>query len=306
MPSTKKNKIIIAGSVAFDSIKTHAASAKNVIGGSASYASIAASYFAAPKLIAAVGADFTHKYIAPFKKRGIDLSGLQIKNGKTFEWGASYDKDFKNATTLYTRLNVFAGFEPMLAPGDAGIKTVFLANIAPALQMSVLNQMKSPALIACDTMNFWIQHNRAELARLLKKVHILFVNEAETRQLTGTYNLIKAGRQILKAGPQVVIIKLGPNGAILITKDFMCHLPPYLIDSPADTTGAGDSFGGGFTGYLAAAKNWRDMKTLKRAMAVGTVMASFAIESFSITRLAGLSKQQIDKRLADYINTMKI
>lgn len=302
----KKSKVLVAGSIAFDNIKTHVSSVKNVIGGSASYASIAASYFAKTKLIAVVGSDFTKKHISPFNNRGVDLSSLEIRDGKTFTWAASYDKDFKNATTLSTELNVFADFNPVLKNQDKKTDALFLANIAPELQLSVLNQVDSCRIAACDTMNLWIKNNKPSLLKLLKHIDIVFVNEAEARQMTGIYNLIKAGKEILKSGPKFVVIKLGPNGALLVGKEGMCQIPPYLIEKPLDTTGAGDSFGGGFVGYLASVKNWSNIKNVKRAMAVGTVMASFAIESFSIKKLAGLTDEDINQRLTKYIASTKI
>ncbi|MBQ4493409.1 MAG: hypothetical protein II972_02245 [Elusimicrobiaceae bacterium] len=301
-----KNSVLIVGSIAFDSIKTHKASAKNVLGGSASYSSISSSFFAPTKLVAIVGKDFTKKHIAIFKKRAINLDSLEVKEGKTFTWSASYDKDFKNATTLSTKLNVFSDFCPKIKEEDKDTKVVFLANIAPSLQLEVLKQLKAPRLIACDTMNLWINNNKTDLLKLLKKVHILFVNEAEARQLTGSYNLIEAGRKILKMGPKVAVIKLGPNGALLVSKDCLCQIPPYLVEYPKDTTGAGDSFGGGFVGYLASVKNWHSLKNIKRALAMGSVMASFAIESFSVSKLASVSKEAIDKRLKEYLNASKI
>jgi sugar/nucleoside kinase (ribokinase family) len=302
-----KAGVLIAGSIAFDDIKTHRARAKGVLGGAASYASIAASYFTLSKPIAAVGTDFGAAHIAPFKKRGVDLSALEVKKGRTFTWAARYDKDFKTAATLSTHLNVFKDFMPVLKPRDRRADAVFLANISPALQTSVLDQMSPrPRLVACDTMDLWIKHNRAELMKLIKRVDVLFVNEAEVRQLTGIYNLIKAGRAALEYGPRAVIIKLGPNGAMLATKNALCQMPPFLVEEPVDTTGAGDSFGGGFIGVLAGVKDWADIKNLKRGVAVGTVMASFAIESFSITRLAGLGKKEIDARIARYAAGLRI
>ena len=301
-----KNSVLIVGSIAFDSIKTHKAKAENVLGGSASYSSIASSFFADTKLVATVGKDFAKKHINIFKKRGINLDSLEIKEGKTFTWKASYDKDFKNATTLSTELNVFSEFYPKIKEQDKDTKTVFLANIAPSLQLEVLKQLKKPSLIACDTMNLWIAKEKSDLLKLLKKVHILFVNEAEARQLTGSYNLIEAGRKILKLGPKITVIKLGPHGALLVTKECLCQIPPYLVEYPKDTTGAGDSFGGGFVGYLASVKNWQSLKNIKRALAMGTVMASFAIESFSVSKLASANKKSIEKRLKEYLAASKI
>lgn len=301
-----KNKVLIVGSIAFDTIKTHKASAKNVLGGSAAYSSIASSCFADTKMVAIVGKDFTKKHIDIFKKRKINLDSLEIKEGKTFTWSATYDKDFKNAKTLSTELNVFSDFCPKIKEQDKNTEVVFLANIAPSLQLEVLKQLKEPRLIACDTMNLWIDKNKTELLKLLKKVHILFVNEAEARQLTGSYNLIEAGRKILKMGPKISVIKLGPHGALLVSKDCLCQIPPYLVEYPKDTTGAGDSFGGGFVGYLASVKNWHNLKHIKRALAMGSVMASFAIESFSVSKLASVDKKKIDKRLKEYLNASKI
>lgn len=301
-----KSNVLIVGSIAFDSIKTHKASAKRVLGGSASYSALASSFFAKTKLVATVGTDFTKKHINIFKKHGINLDSLAIKEGKTFTWSASYDKDFKNATTLSTQLNVFADFYPRIKEQDRNTEVIFLANIAPSLQLEVLKQLKAPRLIACDTMNLWIAKNKAEFLKLLKKVHILFVNEAEARQLTGSYNLIEAGRKILKMGPEITVIKLGPHGALLVSKDCLCQIPPYLVEYPKDTTGAGDSFGGGFVGYLASVKNWHNLKHIKRALAMGTVMASFAIESFSVSKLASVDRKAIDERLKEYLNASKI
>ena len=300
-----KSKVIIVGSMAFDNIKTHKSSVKNVLGGSASYSSIAASFFAKPKVIAVVGSDFTKKHIKPFRDRGVDTSGIEVRDGKTFTWAAEYDKDFKNATTICTALNVFADFAPALKPADTQPDALFLANISPKLQLDVLKQVKKPRLIACDTMNLWIKNNKAQLLKLLKSIDIVFVNEAESRQLTGIYNLIKAGKAILKMGPKVVVIKLGPNGALLLTKDAMFQVPPFLIEEPVDTTGAGDSFGGGFVGYLASVKNWNNIKHIKKALAYGTVLASFAIESFSIKKLARVSPRDIEKRFEIYTKSCR-
>lgn len=296
----KKSKVLIVGSMAFDNIKTHKSSVKNVLGGSASYSSIAASFFSEPKVIAVVGEDFTKKHIKPFRDRGVDTSCIEVKEGKTFTWAASYDKDFKNATTLSTELNVFADFAPTVKKEDAAPQALFLANISPKLQLDVLKQVKKPRLIACDTMNLWIKNNKPQLVKLLKSMDILFVNEAEARQLTGVYNLIKAGKTILKMGPKIVVIKLGPNGALLLTKDAMFQVPPFLVEDPIDTTGAGDSFGGGFVGYLASVKNWNNLKHIKKALAYGTVLASFAIESFSIKKLAQVKPEDIKKRFELY------
>lgn len=294
------NEVLVVGSVAFDTIDNANGSVKRVLGGAASYASICASYFAQPSVVAVVGTDFTENDRAAFIKRGVDLSGLQVKEGKTFHWGGSYDKDFNTAVTKFTDLNVFQNFNPVLTPQHQQAKAVFLANIDPDLQLSVLKQVKKPRLVACDTMNYWITSKKEALLKVIKRIDILFLNETEARQLTGEYNLIKAGKLLLGKGVKYVIIKLGSNGSMLVSKKGIAQLPPYILEHVHDTTGAGDTFGGGFTGYLASVKNWDTLTSIKRAMMIGNVMASFTIESFSVTRLAGLTRRDINKRLKEY------
>ncbi len=292
--------MLVVGSVAFDTIDNANGSVKRVLGGAASYASICASYFVQPSIVAVVGTDFTEKDCAPFIKRGIDLSGLEMKEGKTFHWGGSYDKDFNTAVTKFTDLNVFQDFNPVLSLQQQQAKAVFLANIDPELQLSVLKQVKHPRLVACDTMNYWIASKKEALLKVIKRVDILFLNETEARQLTGEYNLIQAGKMLLGKGVKYVIIKLGSNGSMLVSKKGIAQLPPYILEHVHDTTGAGDTFGGGFTGYLASLKTWDTLKSIKRAMMIGNVMASFTIESFSVDRLAGLTQRDINKRLKEY------
>ena len=294
------SEVLVVGSVAFDTIDNANGSVKRVLGGAASYASICASYFVQPSVVAVVGTDFTDTDRAPFIKRGVDLSGLQVKEGKTFHWGGSYVKDFNTAVTKFTDLNVFQDFNPVLSLQQQNAKAVFLANIDPELQLSVLKQVKKPRLVACDTMNYWISSKKEMLLKVIKRIDILFLNETEARQLTGEYNLIKAGKILLSKGVKYVIIKLGSNGSMLVSKKGIAQLPPYILEHVHDTTGAGDTFGGGFTGYLASLKNWDTLKSIKRAMMIGNVMASFTIESFSVARLAGLTKRDINKRLKDY------
>ena len=300
-----KNDILVIGSVAFDTIENANGHAKRVLGGAASYASICASYFAAPSIVAVVGTDFTVKDKAPFVKRKVNLNGLEVKEGKTFHWGGSYDKDFNTAITKFTDLNVFKDFKPVLSKTQQQAKTVFLANIDPELQLSVLKQVKHPRIVACDTMNFWISSKKPALLKVIEQVDILFLNETEARQLTGIYNLVAAGKWLLKKGVKYVIIKLGSNGSMLVSKKGIAQLPPYILEHVHDTTGAGDTFGGGFTGYLASLKNWDNLTSIKRAMMIGNVMASFTIESFSVSRLAGLTKRTIDKRLKEYTDMLR-
>ena len=299
------NEILVVGSVAFDTIENANGRVKRVLGGAAIYSSICASYYAQPSIVAVVGTDFTEADRAPFVKRGVDLTGLEIKKGKTFHWGGSYDKDFNTAVTKFTDLNVFQDFNPVLTAEQKNAKAVFLANIDPELQLSVLKQVKKPRLVACDTMNYWISSKKETLMKVIKKIDILFLNETEARQLTGEYNLVKAGRLLLKQGVKYAIIKLGSNGSMLVSKKGIAQLPPYILEHVHDTTGAGDTFGGGFTGYLASQKNWNTLQAIKRAMMIGNVMASFTIESFSVDRLANLTRRDINKRLKEYTSMLK-
>jgi sugar/nucleoside kinase (ribokinase family) len=299
------NEILVVGSVAFDTIENANGRVKRVLGGAASYSSICASYYAQPSIVAVVGTDFTENDRAPFIKRGVDLTGLEVKKGKTFHWGGSYDKDFNTAVTKFTDLNVFQDFNPVLTAEQKNAKAVFLANIDPELQLSVLKQVKKPRIVACDTMNYWISSKKETLMKVIKKIDILFLNETEARQLTGEYNLIKAGRLLLKQGVKYAIIKLGSNGSMLVSKKGIAQLPPYILEHVHDTTGAGDTFGGGFTGYLASQKNWNTLQAIKRAMMIGNVMASFTIESFSVDRLANLTRRDINKRLKEYTSMLK-
>ena len=299
------NEILVVGSVAFDTIENANGRVKRVLGGAASYSSICASYYAQPSIVAVVGTDFTEADRAPFVKRGVDLTGLEIKKGKTFHWGGSYDKDFNTAVTKFTDLNVFQDFNPVLTAEQKNAKAVFLANIDPELQLSVLKQVKKPRLVACDTMNYWISSKKETLMKVIKKIDILFLNETEARQLTGEYNLVKAGRLLLKQGVKYAIIKLGSNGSMLVSRKGIAQLPPYILEHVHDTTGAGDTFGGGFTGYLASQKNWNTLQAIKRAMMIGNVMASFTIESFSVDRLANLTRRDINKRLKEYTSMLK-
>lgn len=300
-----KNEVLVVGSVAFDTIENANGSVQRVLGGAASYASLCASYFAKPSVVAVVGTDFSDRDRAPFVRRGVDLEGLQIKEGKTFHWGGCYDKDFNTAVTRFTELNVFQNFNPVLTEHQKKAKAVFLANIDPELQLAVLNQVKNPKIVACDTMNYWISSKKETLLEVIKRIDVLFLNESEARQLTGEYNLIKAGRLLLEQGVKYVVIKLGSNGAMLVSRVGIAQLPPYILEHVHDTTGAGDTFGGGFTGYLASLRKWDRLTAIKRAMMIGNVMASFTIESFSVDRLAGLTQTDIDKRLKEYTSMLK-
>ncbi len=292
--------VLVIGTVAYDSIKNSCGSAERVLGGAGSYAGLSSSYFAKTSLVSVVGRDFQDKYIKLFKKRGLDISGLASADGKTFFWAGSYDKDFKNAVTEATELNVSEGFKPILSPSQKKVKAVFLANIDPSLQDHVLRQLEGPKLVALDSMNYWIRFSLTSLKKILKKVDVFFVSEEEARSLTNEYDLIKAGRKILKMGPKHVVIKLGPNGVMFVSPLGLLQLPPYLTENIKDTTGAGDTFGGSFVGYLSKQKDWQDIKNIKEALVIANVMASFNIESFSVNRLSSLSALQINERVKAY------
>lgn len=287
--------IVVVGSVAFDSLETPFGKRNNVLGGSATYFSFSASFFADVKLTATVGSDFPEKYLRLFKRQGIDIKGLKKEKGKTFSWKGKYGYDLNTAQTVYTRLNVFEKFSPQLPPSYKKEKFIFLANIDPDLQESVLNQIRKPKLVACDTMNHWINDKRHSLVKLLKKVDVLLLNDAEARQLTEEVNLFKAIKWVFKRGPEIVIIKKGEHGVILATKQSLFCIPAYPLETVFDPTGAGDTFAGGFLGSLSRF-NKLDNSALRRAVVYGTVMASFAVEDFGPERLISITRRDIEAR----------
>ncbi len=301
-----KNTILVVGSVALDSVETIHGSTSKALGGSAVHFSLSASQFSPVQIVGVVGQDFPDKYRGYLKRRNISLAGLEVMPGKTFHWVGKYDQDFKNATTIATELNVFEHFKPKLNGEHARCGVLFLANIDPDLQRKVLDQMGKPRLVACDTMNYWISLKKQSLLKLLRKVDMLFVNEEEARQLTGEYNLIKAARKIMKMGPRGIIVKRGDAGAMLFFKDNVLSVPAHPIERVVDPTGAGDTFAGGFMGYLAAAPDWKDFNVIRRAMACGTVMSSFSVEDFSTKRVGGISKKEIDARYHKYVGALRI
>ncbi|MGC8685350.1 MAG: PfkB family carbohydrate kinase [bacterium] len=287
--------LLVVGSIAFDSVETPFGKAEEVLGGSATYFSTTASYFTNVRLVAVVGSDFPDRYINFLKKKNIDIQGLQKARGKTFRWKGRYDFDLNQAHTLDTRLNVFASFKPRLPEEYKNTEYVFLANIDPVLQLEVLKQIKEPKLVACDTMNFWIERKPKELKETIKHVDILTINEAEARQLSGESNLVKAAKRIMSYGPEVVIIKRGEYGALMFSDSSVFAAPAYPLESVFDPTGAGDSFAGGFMGYLASIDNINDTN-IRRAIIMGSVMASFNVEDFSLNRIKNLSNQEIENR----------
>jgi len=267
---------------------------------------MSASQFTPVKLVGVVGEDFPAPYRLLLKRRNICLKGMQVMPGKTFHWKGRYDRGLKNAITIATHLNVFEYFKPKLSRAHSSCGVLFLANIDPDLQRDVLAQMEKPRFVACDTMNYWITLKKKSLVRLLAKVNLLFVNEEEARQLTKEHNLIKAARLITKMGPQIVVIKRGDSGSMLFYGGEVLAMPARPIEKVVDPTGAGDTFAGGFMGYLAAAPDWRNFRVLKRAMAYGTVMSSFSVEDFSVKRVGKLSKADMHDRYKKYVSSLSI
>lgn len=297
--------IVIVGSLALDNIATPYATRKNVLGGSVSFACAAASYFAKCGMVAVAGGDFPNTYMTKLRKFGIDLKGLQIARGRTFRWSGVYERDFNSRRTLRTELNVFQSFMPELPGQYRQSPFVFLANIAPALQAHVMEQIKSPRFVMADTMNLWIKTERAALIKLIRKIDLLLINDEEARQLTGDKILINAARRISGWGPRYVIIKKGEHGSMLVSNSELFLLPAFPVPKVVDPTGAGDAFAGGFIGFIAARKNL-SKSIMRQAMVYGTITASFAVESFGIDRLAGATRGEIMKRAADFIKMINV
>lgn len=288
--------VLIVGSMALDSVRTPAGEVQDALGGAADYASIAASFFAPVQLVGVVGDDFPQEHLDFLASRRIDLGGVQIiPGGKTFRWAGYYDFDLNVAHTLDTQLNVFADFAPSLPAGFKDAPYVFLANIDPDLQLQVVKQVQKPKLTVCDTMNFWIEGKPDALRALLSHVDIAFVNDAEARQLTGQMSVVKAAKALQKLGPKTVIIKKGEHGALLFHGDEHFAAPSYPLEDIADPTGAGDSFAGGFIGYVASQDDI-SIATLRRAVVYGSVMASYNVEDFSLNRMRTLTPGDIATR----------
>lgn len=287
--------ILVIGSVAFDSVETPFGRGDDVLGGSATYFSTSASFFTGVQLVAVVGDDFPEEPRQFLNSRGVDLAGLQTRPGQTFRWKGRYGYDLNEAHTLETHLNVFETFHPELPESYRQSQYVFLANIDPELQLEVLQQVEKPKLIACDTMNFWIDGKREALVRTLGHVDILVINEAEVRQLAGEANLVKASRSVLAMGPKTLVVKRGEYGVLVFTEHSIFSAPAYPLEEVFDPTGAGDTFAGGFMGYLAATNNLAD-ETIRKATVFGSVMASFTVEDFSLNRLRKLKWPEIEDR----------
>lgn len=289
------SQLLVVGSVAFDSVETPYGKREKILGGSANYFSISASFFSPVRMVGVVGRDFPEKHVDLLQSRGVDTEGLQWKDGETFHWSGWYGDDLNQANTLDTRLNVFETFSPELPESYRDSSTIFLANIDPELQMQVLDQVKSPRLIACDTMNFWISGKRQALLQLLKKVDLFVLNEQEIRDLSGEKNLLSAVEWVREQGPQIVVVKLGEYGAMMFTKQSTTWVPAFPLEHVRDPTGAGDTFGGGMIGYLSQVEEITEAH-LKRSVAIGSVMASFNVEHFSFDRLLQITPQDIQSR----------
>ena len=297
-----KSSLLVVGSVALDSVETRAGKRVDVLGGAATFVSAAASFLTPTpvRLVGVVGDDFDDAHTQYLKSRGVDLAGLErVKGGRTFRWSGVYAPDFSTRTTLDTQLNVFQDFNPKLPAGWAESDYVFLANIDPVLQLGVLEQAKKPKFVACDTMNLWIDIKRAELLKLLERVDMLLLNDEEARQLSGQANLPAAARAIRAMGPASVVIKRGDAGALLFHEGGVFAAPAFPIEDVVDPTGAGDSFAGGFMGWLAREDN-TSPTTIRTSMIMGSVLASFSVEDFSLDRFRRLDLSQVRERFAAF------
>jgi sugar/nucleoside kinase (ribokinase family) len=295
------SSLLVVGSVGLDTVETRSDRRQDVLGGAASYFSVAASFLAPVRLTAVVGTDFPAEHTALFGRHAVDLAGLERAPGKTFRWSGRYSPDFATRTTLDTQLNVFESFRPKLPPTWRDSAFVFLANIDPELQLDVLDQVQKPRFVACDTMNFWIEGKREALGRLLRRVDMLLLNDEEARQLSGESNLPAAARAIRALGPHAVVVKRGDAGALLFHEGGVFAAPAYPIETVVDPTGAGDSFAGGFMGWLARVGGTTPAD-IRTAMILGSVLASYSVEDFSLDRFRTLDLTAIRERFTAFVD----
>jgi sugar/nucleoside kinase (ribokinase family) len=293
------SSVLVVGSVALDSVETPFGKIEDAVGGSGTFFSASASHLTKVNLVGVVGNDYPMEKLEPLRARGVDMSGLIQADGESFRWRGRYRHDLNSAETLETRLGVFSQFRPKIPDAFRKSPYVFLGNIDPRLQLDVLDQVDKPRLVACDTMNFWIESRRNELLKLLERVDILLVNDAEARQLSEQFNLVKAARWILDRGPTTVVIKKGEHGAYMFSGHSVFFAPAYPLEEVFDPTGAGDSFAGGFIGYLARTGR-SDEAAMRRGVVYGSTLGSFAVERFSIDRLMEIHRVDIAKRLEDF------
>lgn len=294
--------ITVVGSIALDTVETPFGKKENILGGSCTYFSYAASFFTNVNLVGVVGNDFPQEHVDLLNSRNICTKGLTKEEGETFRWGGSYIDNINEAETKSTDLNVFETFDPQLPEEYKQSDFVFLANIDPDLQLKVLNQIKNPELIICDTMNLWIDIKQESLKELLSKVDIFILNDGEAKMLSGESNIIKAAKKIAEMGPEYILIKKGEHGALIYSKSMTPQffmIPSFPVEKVVDPTGAGDTFAGGFTGFLAAQDNV-SQETIKKSMIYGTTMASFNVEDFSLERMKKLNEEEINNRAADF------
>ncbi len=294
--------LLVVGSLALDTVATPFDRINDALGGSATYISLAASYFSGPvNLVGVVGKDFPKKYIHLLEEHNIDTDGLQVMDGKTFRWSGKYHYDLNVRDTLLTELNVFEKFDPVIPEKFRKARFVCLGNIDPALQLKVLNQMVSPHFVVCDTMNYWIEGKKDELLEVLKRVNVLIINDSEARLLAHEPNLIKAARKIREMGPEILIIKKGEHGALLFMEEIVFSAPAYPLEMIYDPTGAGDTFAGGFIGYLHKI-NDLDVESVKSAVVFGSTLASFCVEKFSVDGFRDLNYLRIHDRYREFHN----
>ncbi len=291
--------LLVVGTVALDSVTTPFGTVDNALGGSATYFSTSASYFADVRLVAVIGDDFPHEHIQFLKSKNVDVRGLEVQKGETFRWKGEYGYDLNEAHTLATHLNVLATFKPTIVDDYKNSDIVFLANIDPEIQFDVLRQIEKPKLVACDTMNYWISSKLDALKRILKNVDLLTINEAEIRQLSGEASLVKAAKKVQAMGPKSIVVKQGSYGALLFNGHSIFNAPAYPLESVFDPTGAGDTFAGGFMGYLASTMNFSE-ESMRKAVIFGSVMASLNVESFSLDRLRSLDYREIENRYREF------
>jgi sugar/nucleoside kinase (ribokinase family) len=295
------SKLVIVGTVAFDAIETPFGKTDKILGGAATYIGLSASNFNVDgAIVSVVGGDFPQEYISMLENKGMNVEGLEIvKNGKTFFWSGKYHNDMNSRDTLATELNVLADFNPIVPNNYKDAEVVMLGNLHPFVQLGVINQMKNPKLIVLDTMNFWMDNALTELKQVIEKVDVITINDEEARQLSGEYSLVSASKKIMSMGPKYVVIKKGEHGALLFHKDEMFYAPALPLAEVFDPTGAGDTFAGGFSGYLAKTEDY-SFENMKTAIIYGSALASFCVEKFGTERMLTLSKKEMHQRLQQF------
>jgi sugar/nucleoside kinase (ribokinase family) len=301
--NTGPEPLLIVGSIAFDDLDMPSGEHRNLLGGSATYSALAASLVArgGVRVVGIVGGDFPDAYLGELRARGVDTAGVERAPGRTFRWHGRYSSDLASRTTLDTQLNVFADFSPKIPPAYRASPLVLLGNIHPKLQVSVLEQVRLPKLVAADTMNFWIEGEPSALAEMLQRIDLLVINDEEARQLSGIHNLVKAAADIRKRGPKMLVIKRGEFGALLFDPAGVFFVPAYPLEDVLDPTGAGDSFSGGLMGYLASLRGELSPSSLRRAMLFGAALGSFCVEGVGPHRLLAIGRPELAARMASFV-----